>query len=152
MKSVSRLVPIVLRVVFGLAFAASGAAGLLQLGPAPELSGAAGAFVGGLAASGYFFPLLKTFELVAGILLLTGRFVPFALTLLAPIVVNIAAFHFLLAPEGALTAALLLVAEAGLAWIHRDAFAPLFRAAPRSMASEHRDAVAPNLGTPAPQS
>jgi uncharacterized membrane protein YphA (DoxX/SURF4 family) len=136
MKTVSRFAPLTLRIVVGLIFTAAGITGLLQLGGPPQLPGAAGAFMAGLAASGYFFPLLKTTELVAGVLLLSGRLVPFALTLLAPIVVNIAAFHFLLAPAGAPVAALLLVAEIGLAWLHRDAFAPLFRRTPSRVSVE----------------
>jgi uncharacterized membrane protein YphA (DoxX/SURF4 family) len=127
MKTVSRIAPLALRIVFGLMFTAAGAVGLLQLAPPPPHAGAAGAFMGGLAAAGYFIPLLKTVELGAGLLLLSGRFVPLALTLLAPIVVNIAAFHFLLAPEGAPLAAFLVLAEIGLAWIYRAAFAPLLR-------------------------
>jgi hypothetical protein len=143
MKTVSRIAPIALRIVFGLAFAAAGAVGLFQLAPPPPHAGAAGVFVGGLAASGYFFPLLKATELGAGLLLLSGRFVPLALTLLAPIVVNIAAFHFLLEPQGAPMAAFLVLAEAGLAWIYRDAFAPLFRrtSTPALRADETRHAT-----------
>ena len=127
MKTVSRIAPVALRILFGLVFTAAGAVGLFHLGPQPEHTGAAAAFAGGLAASGYFFPMLKSIELVAGLLLLSGRLVPLTLAVLAPIVVNIAAFHFLLAPQGALVAAFLVAAEAGLAWMHRDAFAPLFR-------------------------
>jgi uncharacterized membrane protein YphA (DoxX/SURF4 family) len=139
MKTVSRIAPIALRVVLGLVFTASGATGLLQLASPPPLSGAAAQFMGGLAATGYFFPLLKTVELAAGLLLLSGRFVPLALTLLAPVVVNIAAFHFLLAPPGAPMAAFLVLAEIGLAWLYRDAFAPLLRPAARpSRPSEER--------------
>jgi uncharacterized membrane protein YphA (DoxX/SURF4 family) len=130
MKTVSRIAPAALRILYGLAFAAAGAVGLFQLAPTPPQAGVAGTFVAGLAAAGYFLPLLKATELFAGLLLLSGRWVPFALTLLAPIVVNIAAFHFLLEPAGAPVAAVLLVAEAGLAWMYRDAFAPLFRRAP----------------------
>jgi hypothetical protein len=127
MKTMSRIAPIALRSLFGLMFTVAGAVGLFHLGPQPEHTGAAAAFAGGLAASGYFFPMLKSIELVAGLLLLSGRLVPLTLVVLAPIVVNIAAFHFLLAPEGAIVAALLVAAEAGLAWMHRDAFAPLLR-------------------------
>jgi len=127
MKTVSRIAPVALRILLGLMFTAAGAVGLFHLGPAPAHTGAAAAFAGGLAASGYFFPLLKSIELVAGLLLLSGRLVPLTLVVLAPIVVNIAAFHFLLAPQGALVAAFLVAAEAGLAWIYRDAFAPLLR-------------------------
>jgi hypothetical protein len=133
MKAVSQIAPIALRIVYGLAFAAAGAVGLFQLAPQPPHAGVAGTFVGGLAAAGYFFPLLKATELGAGLLLLSGRFVPLALILLAPIVVNIAAFHFLLEPQGAPVAALFVLAEAGLAWMYRAAFAPLFRRTPTSV-------------------
>jgi uncharacterized membrane protein YphA (DoxX/SURF4 family) len=136
MKTVSRIAPIALRIVLGFIFAAAGAAGLLQLAPQQPLAGAAGAFMAGLAATGYFFPVLKVVELGAGLLLLSGRFVPLALVLLAPIVVHIAAFHLLLAPEGALMAVFLVLAEAGLAWFHRPAFAPLFRAVSTPRAEE----------------
>jgi hypothetical protein len=140
MKTVSRFAPVALRLMLGLVFTGAGIAGLLQRGAAPPGSGPAAAFVGGLAAAGYFFPLLKIVELGAGLLLLWGRMVPFALTLLAPIVVNIAAFHFVLAPEGAPIAVLLVALEIGLAWLHRDAFAPLFRRAPTSVRPEGQTA------------
>jgi len=140
MKTVSRIAPIALRIVLGLVFAGAGITGLLQLGAPPPLTGAAGAFVGGLAAAGYFFPLLKSVELVAGLLLLSGRMVPLALTLLAPIVVNVAAFHFLLAPAGAPMAAFLFLLEIALAWLHRDAFAPLFRRAPAAARGQEEPA------------
>jgi hypothetical protein len=78
-------------------------------------------------AGGYVFPLIKTIEVVAGAALLANRFVPLALTLLAPIIVNIAAFHFLLAPSYAMPV-VLLVLELYLAWRHRAAFLPMLRA------------------------
>jgi hypothetical protein len=84
-------------------------------------------FVGGLFASGYFFPLLKSIEIVAGVLLLSGRFVPLALAVLAPIVVNILAFHVFLAPGLALPLVILAL-ELFLAWSYRGAFRPMLRA------------------------
>ncbi|HEY8075999.1 MAG TPA: hypothetical protein VIF62_17855, partial [Labilithrix sp.] len=84
-------------------------------------------FMGGLAATGYFFPLLKGTEVLTSIALLTRRFVPLALTVLAPIVVNIVAFHLFLAPSGLPVALVVLALEVYLAWSYRDAFAPLFR-------------------------
>jgi hypothetical protein len=89
-----------------------------------------------LYATGYFFPLLKATEVLAGALLLSGLFVPLALTLLAPIIVNIAAFHLFLAPGNYLVVGLILVAEILLARAHRAAFAPMLamrsRPAPES--------------------
>ena len=60
-------------------------------------------------------------------MLLAGVLVPFALTLLAPIIVNIVGFHLFLAPAGMPLALLVLALELHLAWVNRAAFAPLFR-------------------------
>lgn len=127
MSSKSRKVVTGVRITVGLLFAASGVMGLLQASPAPPLPEAASRLMGALAATGYFFPLLKATELAGGALLVLGLAVPFALVLLAPVVVNIAAFHLFLAPGGLPVAAFLVAAELGLAWAHREAFAPLFR-------------------------
>ena len=78
--------------------------------------------------SGYFFPLLKATEVTAGLLLLSNRFVPLALALLAPVLVNIIAFHAFLAPAGLPIPIVLLAGELYLAWSYRDAFALMLRA------------------------
>src|SRR5687767_5973021 len=99
---VSKWLPTVARVLFGLIFVVFGANAFLQfMPPPPPMPPAAATFVGGLFSAGYFLILLKVTEIVAGLLLLSNRFVPLALVLLAPIVVNIAGFHLLLAPAGA---------------------------------------------------
>jgi len=116
------------RVVLGLVFFVFGLNGFLHFIPAPPPTGAALTFFGGLLAAGYFFPLLKTVEILASIALLTNRFVPLALTVLAPIIVNIVAFHVFLAPAGLPLAALVLVAELILARAYRESFAPMLRA------------------------
>jgi hypothetical protein len=86
-------------------------------------------------------PLVKGVEVVAAVLLLSNRFVPLALVLLAPIIVNIAGFHFVLAPAYGMPI-LLLALELFLAYAHRDAFAPLFKsralAEPREARAEPR--------------
>jgi uncharacterized membrane protein YphA (DoxX/SURF4 family) len=124
MKLSSRL-PTVARVLLGLVFVVFGLNGFLHFLPQPPPPARALGFVGGLAASGYFFPLLKTTEVVAGALLLAG-FVPIALTLLAPIVINIVAFHAFLAPGNWPVVGLVLASEIYLAFVHRAAFAALF--------------------------
>jgi hypothetical protein len=57
--------------------------------------------------------------------------VPFALTVLAPIIVNITAFHLAVSPGNYPIVALIVAAEVYLAWKHRAAFAPLFARARR---------------------
>jgi len=111
------------RMLLGLIFVVFGLNGFLSFIPMPPPEGAAAAFMGGLAASGYFFPLLKGTEVIVGVLLLSGRFVPLALTVLAPITLNILAFHLLLAPSGLPLALLVMALHLSLAWIYRSAFA-----------------------------
>ena len=113
------------RILLGLIFFVFGLDGFLHFVPQPAPVGNAAVFIGGLAATGYFFPLLKGVELLAGAALLANRFVPLALTVLAPIVVNIVAFHAVMAPQGMPMAGAILLAQLGLAWAHRKSFAPL---------------------------
>jgi putative oxidoreductase len=123
------------RVLLGLIFVVFGVNGFLSFIPAPPLPERAVPFVTGLLSAGYFFPLLKSTEIVAGLLLLSGRFVPVALVALAPIVVNIVAFHIFLAPDPVMPL-LTLVPELYLAWAWRSAFASLFTTASPLRGSE----------------
>lgn len=93
--------------------------------PPPMPDGPLKSFSEGLAASGYFYTLLKVTELVCGILLLTGRFVPLALVILAPIVINILMVHIFLDRTTLPVALFLVAAMIFLAYYYRKAFAPL---------------------------
>lgn len=135
MNAVLRHLPTVLRILLGLIFFVFGLNGFLQFLPMPPLSGPPADFMGALVASGYMFPMIKGVEVVAGALLLGGRFVPLALVLLAPIVVNIAAYHVFLAPESMGMVVFLLFAEAYLAWAYRDSFRGVLAAGARPVAS-----------------
>jgi len=121
-------VQIAARLLLGSVFFVFGLNGFLHFIPQPPPSGLAAVFLGGLGASGYMFPLIKGTEVVTGLLLLSGRYVPLALTILAPVVVNILAFHLFLAPSG--LALPLIVAALGiyLAYTERAVFAPVLRA------------------------
>ena len=70
---------------------------------------------------------------------------PFALTVLAPIIVNITAFHLVLAPGNYGIVALILAAEVYLAWTHRAAFAPLFARAQARASGTTAAAGTPDL-------
>lgn len=145
MKTIANIhVSSVGRLGLGAIFLVFGLNGFLGFLPQPPMPAAAGAFAGGLAGAGYFFPLLKISEIVAGLLLLSNRFVPLALAILAPIVVNILAFHAFLAPGGMPIAIAVLALEVFLAWTYRDAFRPMLAArtkprAPRLSAWQTRE-------------
>lgn len=93
--------------------------------PPPMPDGPLKSFNEGLAASGYFFTLLKITELVCALLLLVGRFVPLALVILSPIIVNIFFVHTVLDRSGLPVAIFLVAANIFLAYCYRDAFRPL---------------------------
>ena len=116
-----RYAPAAVRILLGLTFFVFGLNGFLHFLPQPPMPAAAGGFLGGLASAPYFFPLLKGVEVAVGAALLANRFVPLALTVVAPVIVNIVAFHVFLAPSP-LMVAFLLASEIYLAWVYRSAF------------------------------
>ena len=87
------------RLLLGLMFVVFGLNGFLNFIPMPPPSGVAGQFFGAMAVSHYLVPVFLL-EIVAGALLLVNRFVPLALAILAPILVNIVLFHAFMAPQG----------------------------------------------------
>ncbi len=118
------------RYLLGLVYVVFGLNYFLQFIPTPPPSPAGGAFLGALAATGYMFPLVKLTEIVGGALLLSGRAVPFALVLLAPVTVNIAAYHLALDLSDMSLALFLVSLQAVTAFGYRKAFAPLFTRQP----------------------
>jgi hypothetical protein len=128
----------IVRYLLGGGFLLFGLNGFLHFLPQPPAPAAAASFAGALFATGYMFPLIKGTEVLAGLLLVSNRWVPLALTLLAPLLVNILAFHLFLAPAGLAIPIVFLAAELYLAWSYRDAYAPMLRSRvePRAAVSE----------------
>ncbi|PYJ40535.1 MAG: hypothetical protein DME86_11810 [Verrucomicrobia bacterium] len=87
------------RFLLGLIFLIFGLNGFLHFIPSPPLTGTVGQFVGALYVSHYLVVVFLV-QLIGAILLLINRYVPLALTMLAPIIVNILLFHILMAPSG----------------------------------------------------
>ncbi|HPA53057.1 MAG TPA: membrane spanning transport protein [Thermoanaerobaculia bacterium] len=107
----------VARLVLGTLFASTGLCGLLGLLPlAPPH-----AFQQILLDSGWMV-FVKLVELAAGLLLLSNRFVPLALALLAPVVGSIALYHLLLDPAFLWLVPLVVGLEGFLLWAYRGSF------------------------------
>jgi hypothetical protein len=128
MTASSRKIATAARILQGAAFLVFGLNGFFRFLPMPPPPPAAGAFFGALFATGYMLPLIKGTEVVVGALLLSNRFVPLALTLIAPVIVNIVAFHSFLAPAGLALPLVLLATELVLAYSYRAVFAPMLKA------------------------
>jgi putative oxidoreductase len=120
------------RVLLGLVFFVFGLNGFLHFMPNPPPTPAAGAFFGALFATHYMIYLIFGAQVLGGALLILGIAVPFALVILAPVVVNIVCFHMFLSPDLLVLALVVAALEAFLGWHYREAFAPLFSSAPRA--------------------
>ena len=115
------------RYLSGVIFLVFGLNGFLHFIPLPPPSGVAGQFMGALFVS-HYLTLIFALQVIGGVLLLANRYVPLALAILAPVIVNILSFHALMAPSG-LPLALFVTVLWALVFVHvRTAFAALFRA------------------------
>ena len=87
------------RYLLGFIFLVFGLNGFLNFIPMPPPTGLAGQYMGALFMS-HFLVLIFLLQIVPAVLLLANLFVPLALVLLGPVVVNILCFHAFMAPSG----------------------------------------------------
>src|SRR5258706_2965106 len=80
------------RYLAGLIFLVFGLNGFLNFIPVPPPGGIAGQFMGVLYAYHYLW-VIFAFQVAAAVLLLVNRYVPLAVAVLAPVIVNILVFH-----------------------------------------------------------
>ena len=130
MPSFTRFFPAIARILMGLPLVVFGLNMFLNFIPQPKtpMSEGAMAFAGALFKSGYMMPLIGATLLIVGLLLLSNRFVPLALALFAPFMVNSIAFHVFLERSGLPMAAVFLALELYLAWAYRQAYRSMLAA------------------------
>ena len=117
-----KIATLIARILLGLLFLVFGLNGFLHFIPMTPPAGLAGQYMGALFLSHYFVAVFLL-ETIGGALLLVNRFVPLALILLGPVLVNILLFHALMAPEGLPMALFAIALWAILFYRVRRAFA-----------------------------
>lgn len=125
-----RFLELSIRVLMGGVFVLFGASKFYPFMPTPPVPAQASAFIGALVATGYLWPLLGAVEIAGGLSLLSGRFLPAGVLLLAPIIANIVPYLLLLAKTGpgVVMSAFLISAELFLLWRYRQRWLELVRA------------------------
>jgi putative oxidoreductase len=121
-----RTLSAIARYLAGMIFLIFGLNGFLNFLPLPSPGGVAGQFMGALYASHYLW-VIFAFQVVAAVLLMVNRYVPLAVAMLAPIIVNILVFHALMAPGGLPLALFVAVLWVVIFVDVRPAFAGLFQ-------------------------
>ena len=121
---------LIARILLGLMFFVFGLNSILgNFMHLPMPTGDAGTFMTVLYSTRYM-TFVALLQVIGGLLLLVGRYVPLGLVLLAPIIVNILLFHFLIDKGGAAPGIICLLLEIFLIWAYRLSFRGLFDAAP----------------------
>jgi len=121
-----KITTVIARFLLGFIFLTFGLNGFLHFIPASPPSGTAGQFVGALFVSHYLVPIFLL-QIISAVLLLVNRYVPLALTLLAPIIVNILLIHILMLPSGLPLALIVTVLWSVVFLSVRSAFAGLWQ-------------------------
>ena len=121
-----RTASVIARYLAGVIFLIMGLNGFLHFIPFAPPPGVAGQFMGALYVSHYLW-VIFAFQVLAGVLLLANRYVPLAVAILAPVIVNILTFHALMAPSGLPLALFVTVLWALIFVDVRPAFSGLFQ-------------------------
>jgi putative oxidoreductase len=121
-----KIAVLIARILLGLVFLVFGLNAFFHFIPNPPIPGDAGVLANIMFTHGWitFHGILYT---IAGILLLIGRYVPVALVILGPILVNILLFHLTLTGGAGIGAGLVCaLLELFLIWAYWPAFAGIF--------------------------
>lgn len=120
-----KIATIVARILLGLAFVVFGVFPFLTFLPQPPPPpGLAGDYIKVFIAS-HYAQVIGAMQLLSGLMLLSGKFVPLGLTILGAILFNIWAFHLLMEPAGIVPGAVATLIWAFLVWSYRDRFAAI---------------------------
>ena len=125
-----KLAVTVCRILLGFMFTVFGLNGFFHFIPQPPPADPLAVHYMTVLSVSHYFAFVFFIQIIAGILLLSGRFVPLALALLAPVIVNVLLYHSLLDPAG-----LPVAGFATILWIvvfvhFRAAFKGLFQSRP----------------------
>jgi putative oxidoreductase len=120
-----KIIALIARLLLGLVFFVFGLNGFLHFIPGPIPPGIAGQYVMALFQSHYYVVIFGA-QVIGGVLLLVNRYVPLALTILGPVIVNILSFHLFMLPNGLPLALVVAILWAFLVYRQRQAFSGLF--------------------------
>src|ERR1035438_2603882 len=121
-----KILTTIVRILLGLVFTVFGSNAFLHFMPMPPMPGPGGAFIGAMNETHYLY-VIAACQVLGGLILLIGRYVPLGLTLLGPVIVNILCFHIFMDHSGLPIALVVAALALFLLWRHRTNFAGLLK-------------------------
>jgi|SRR5450432_1963396 len=123
-----KIAALISRYLLGIVFVVFGANGFFHFIPMPPMPPSNATTFSLILMSTHYALIVSGIQLIGGALLLVNKFVPLALTLLGPVIVNIFLFHALMAPSGLPLAMVVIVLWTVVFWQHKASFAGILSA------------------------
>lgn len=122
-----KIAALIARYLLGIMFFIFGLNGFLHFLKQPPPTGLALEYFTAMSGS-HIMDIVYLIQLISGILLLAGRFVPIALVLLGPVIANILLYHLTMDPKGVPPGLVALILWGIVFYSVRSAFAGIFAA------------------------
>ena len=127
-----KILGVIARVLLGFSFFVFGLNGFLHFIKAPMPTGLAGQFAGAMFGSSFHY-LVFSVQFIAGVLLLTNRYVALAVVLLGAVIANILMFHIAMQPAGVAPGVVMFLLWCVVAYRVRSQLGALFASKPESV-------------------
>lgn len=122
-----KIATVVSRILLGFIYLVFGLDYFLHFIPyQPNHTGRVAAFKAALLGVGYFYPMIKSIQIIGGISLLVNRYAPFFAVVLFPISINVLLYHTILVPSGWLMGVFLIVPNLYLGYAYRKYYQGMF--------------------------
>ncbi len=121
-----RIAVLICRLLLGFVFVLFGLNGFLNFIPQPPIPPGLMADFNRVMRESHYLVLPFAIQLLSGVLFLIGQYIPLALVLIGPVIVNILMFHVLLAPAGIAPGVVVAILWCVVAYANRDALAGIF--------------------------
>src|SRR6187551_1914637 len=122
-----KITTMILRILLGFIYLVFGLDYFLHFIPyQPNHTGRVAAFKAGLLGVGYFYPMLKSIQIISGISLLVNQYAPFFAVVVFPISLNVFLYHTILVPSGWLMGVILIVTNLFLGYAYRKYYSGMF--------------------------
>src|SRR5829696_8938335 len=122
-----KIATLISRVLLGFLYLVFGLDYFFQFIPyQPHHTGRVAAFKAALVSVGYFYPMIKSIQVVGGLSLMLNQFAPFFAVVVFPLSVNVFLYHTILVPSGWLMGVLLLVPNLFLGYAYRNLYKGMF--------------------------